>query len=160
MKRRSAVGVLALLALTWVAIGEAAGQSALVQFQRDTLVIETSDGTAHSFEVELAVEPEQQAQGLMYRRRMAADAGMLFVYDPVRPVSMWMHNTYIPLDMLFVQANGKISKIVERTVPLSQATITSDRPVRAVLELNGGTAARLDLKPGDRVVHALIGPTP
>ncbi|MEM7224644.1 MAG: DUF192 domain-containing protein [Pseudomonadota bacterium] len=135
-------------------------QGALASFERDELVIERADGGSHRFDIELALEPQQQAQGLMYRRKMAPEAGMLFIYEPVRQVAMWMQNTYIPLDMIFIQADGQIVKIVERTVPLSQETISSDRPVRAVLEVNGGTAARLDLKPGDRVVHALIGGAP
>lgn len=150
--------LLAFVLATWPGRGQA--QGSLVEFERDQLVIERSDGEILRFEVELALEPDQQAQGLMFRRRMAADAGMLFVYDETRPVSMWMHNTWIPLDMIFIQADGTIAKIVERTVPLSQRAISSDVPVRAVLEVNGGTAARLDLKPGDRVKHALIGPAP
>ncbi len=155
-----AIALLALLGAAWPLPRDGLAQGALASFDQDELVIEGAGGREHRFQIELALEPQQQSQGLMYRKRMAADAGMLFVYQPVRPVSMWMQNTYIPLDMIFIQADGEISKIVERTVPLSRTTISSDRPVRAVLELNGGTAARLDLKPGDRVVHALIGGAP
>ena len=163
MTRRSALVTLAIGLLTLFAAAvprDGLTQSALASFAQDELVIEGADGRRHSFQVELALEPRQQSQGLMYRKRMAADAGMLFIYQPTRPVAMWMQNTYIPLDMIFIQADGEISKIVQRTVPLSQETISSDRPVRAVLEVNGGTAARLELKPGDRVVHALIGGAP
>lgn len=155
---RLARGFLVLLALGLLWPAAARAQSSLATFERDHLVIETAEGARHEFRIELALAPEQQAQGLMYRRKLPADAGMLFVYQPARRISMWMANTYIPLDMLFVQADGVISKIVERTVPQSRASISSDRSVSAVLELNSGTAARLGLKPGDRVVHALIGP--
>ncbi len=81
---------------------------------------------------------------------------MLFLYDPPQPVAMWMMNTLIPLDMLFIGADGRIINIRERAVPGSTATIESAGPARAVLELNGGTAARLKLKPGDRVRHKEI----
>ena len=88
--------------------------------------------------------------------KMAADAGMLFLYDPPQNTSMWMFQTLIPLDMLFIGADGRVVNIHERAVPGSTATISSAGPVRAVLELNGGTVARLKLKPGDRVRHAEI----
>jgi len=163
MIRRAArpLSRLALLAvLTVVAPGvppALAQRSELVAFERSTLVIET-ERAKHRFDIELATTPEQQRQGLMFRNRMAADAGMLFIYDGTAPVSMWMKNTFIPLDMLFIDAEGKIVKIVERTVPQSLETISAGRPVTAVLEVNGGTTSRLGIKPGDRVVHAAIKP--
>ena len=119
----------------------------------ERLEIETAKG-AHAFTVELATTADQQATGLMYRREMAADAGMLFVYPPGSRVTMWMKNTLIPLDMLFIGPAGRITHIVERTVPMSTELIGSNGPVRAVLELNAGTASRLGIKPGDRVRHA------
>ncbi len=117
------------------------------------LWIETAAGARYRFEVELAITPEQQATGLMHREEMAADAGMLFVFEPVRPVSFWMKNTLISLDMLFVGADGRIVNIGERTEPLSTASVPSDGPVRAVLEINGGLSNMLGIRPGDRVVH-------
>ena len=138
----------------------AAAQTRLATFERGELTIETAAGARHDFAIELAERPDQQAQGLMYRRKLAADAGMLFVYSSSRLVSMWMKNTFIPLDMVFIGADGRIAKIVQRTVPQSLATITSDGPVLAVLELNGGTAARLKLAPGDRVLHQAFGTAP
>jgi uncharacterized membrane protein (UPF0127 family) len=123
--------------------------------QREPLTIRTSAG-AHDFRVELATTNDQQATGLMYRRKMAADAGMLFVYPSDAPVSMWMKNTFIPLDMFFIGSDGRITHIAERTVPQSIELIGSNGPVRAVLELNGGTASRLGIKPGDRVIHRLF----
>ena len=141
------------LALLAAGTGPADAQQGLASFSRDNLVLHQADGTERAFDVELAVSPQQQAQGLMYRQSLAADAGMLFIYRPARPVSMWMKNTLIPLDMLFIAEDGEIVKTVERTVPLSLTTISSDGRVRAVLEINGGMASRLGIRPGDRVVH-------
>lgn len=128
----------------------------LVRFKSAPLAIETAAGERR-FTVELALGDRQQAQGLMYRRRLAPDAGMLFVYRRPQPVAMWMKNTLIPLDMVFIAADGRIVRIAQRTVPLSLETISSGAPVRAVLELNAGTAARLGIKPGDRVRSAALG---
>jgi uncharacterized membrane protein (UPF0127 family) len=112
----------------------------------------------HSFNVELAETPAQQEQGLMFRRELAPDAGMLFDFKEPTMATMWMRNTLIPLDMLFVDAHGRIVNIAERTVPQSDAIIAAAAPVRAVIELNGGTAARLGIKPGDRVLFPIFGP--
>jgi hypothetical protein len=128
---------------------------AVVTFEKGELTIE-SDGKTHRFTIEIARTPEQSQQGLMFRTKMAPDAGMLFLYDPPQPISMWMYQTLIPLDMLFIGADGRVVNIRERAVPGSTETIPSAGPVRAVLELNGGTVARLKLKPGDRVRHAEI----
>lgn len=117
------------------------------------LWIETAGGARYRFEIELAVTPEQQAIGLMNRAEMASNAGMLFVFDPVRPVSFWMKNTLISLDMLFIGADGRIVNIGARTEPLSLASVPSDGPVGAVLEINGGLSAMLGIQPGDKVVH-------
>ena len=146
-------GVILALVLGWLAMGSAQAQQSLATFERDSLVLHTAEGTEQAFDIELAVSPQQQAQGLMFRRSLAADAGMLFVYRPARPVSMWMKNTLIPLDMLFIAEDGVVVKIVERTVPLSLTSISSDQRVRGVLELNGGTVNRLGIRPGDRVIH-------
>jgi uncharacterized protein len=115
-----------------------------------------SGGQRHRFTVELARKPEERAVGLMFRTEMAADRGMLFDYEREQPVSMWMKNTFIPLDMLFIRADGRIANIAEWTTPRSLEEVASKGAVKAVLELNGGTAARLGLKPGDRVRHALF----
>jgi uncharacterized membrane protein (UPF0127 family) len=139
-----------------LAIGGAArgvAQLRLQTFERDRVVIETFEGTRHRFEVELALNGDQRAQGLMYRRRLADDAGMLFLYGREWPVSMWMKNTFIPLDMLFIAGDGRIVSIAERTVPQSLETISSGQPVAGVLEVNGGTVARLGIQPGDRVLY-------
>ncbi|MBR9970972.1 DUF192 domain-containing protein [Magnetospirillum sulfuroxidans] len=133
------------------------GAWAQAQFPQTPLQVISVDGARHGFTVEVATSADQLAQGLMYRTKMAADAGMLFDFGAPRAISMWMKNTLIPLDMVFITADGVIAGIAERTVPHSTATIASPGPIKAVLELNGGTASRLKLKAGDRVVHPIFG---
>jgi uncharacterized membrane protein (UPF0127 family) len=137
--------------------GPARAQGGLASFERAELVIETAAGGEHRFDVELALTPDQRAQGLMYRRGLAEDAGMLFLYRRSGFVSMWMRNTLIPLDMIFIAADGRIAYVAERTVPHSLASISAGEAVKAVLELNGGTAARLAIRPGDRVLYPAFG---
>jgi uncharacterized membrane protein (UPF0127 family) len=122
----------------------------------DILTIE-GDGGRHVFRIEVAVTPEQKATGLMFRRELAPDAGMLFTYDTPQLIQMWMRNTYIPLDMVFIGANGRVLNIAERTVPESLAIVPSAGPAVGVLEVAGGTAARLRIRPGDRVIHPFFG---
>ena len=146
--------LLILIAVTLAAwSAPAAAQSGLVAFETGTLAIETAAGDTHDFRVEIAETPEQRAQGLMFRRHLDADAGMLFLFGSVEVRGMWMKNTLIPLDMLFIDETGKIVRIEERTVPHSLRAIVSGGPVSAVLELNAGTASRLAIEPGDRVRH-------
>ena len=131
----------------------------LVEFPTAPLTIVTASGT-HPFTVELATSPAQMMQGLMFRQSLAPDAGMLFDYQAPSMASMWMKNTLIPLDMLFVDATGHIVNIHERAVPGSLDPIAAAAPVRAVIELNGGTAARLGIRPGDRVIYPIFGSSP
>jgi uncharacterized membrane protein (UPF0127 family) len=152
--------VLILAVATWAAIVVAAPSSAQVKlqrFERDTLSIETGGGERHRFEVEVALTDAQHAQGLMYRRNLAEDAGMLFLYRGAGTVSMWMKNTTIPLDMMFIAPDGRIVDIAERTVPYSLETVSSRYAASAVLEVNGGTIARLGIQPGDRVRYRAFG---
>ena len=128
----------------------------LQQFPTSELTIISANGP-HQFKVELAETPAQMTQGLMFRTSLAPDAGMLFDYRQPTAATMWMLNTFIPLDMLFVDAQGRIVNIHERAVPRSLDVIAAAEPVRAVIELNGGTAARLGIEPGDRVVHPIFG---
>jgi uncharacterized protein len=120
------------------------------------LTIDTAKGAQH-FTVELATTPAQMELGLMYRQSLPADAGMLFVYPSEQTVAFWMKNTLIPLDMLFIGADGRIRHIEERAVPLTETPISSVYPVKAVLEVNGGTVERLDIHPGDVVHSAALG---
>ena len=137
----------------WILPGRAQG---LVTFPKSKLTIKTAKG-AHKFDIEMAVSRAQQSQGLMYRRSLPADAGMLFDYRIPQRIMMWMKNTLIPLDMVFIGADGRVVNIVERTIPQSVATVSSKGKVRAVLEVNGGTASRLGIKPGDHVSHKIFG---
>jgi uncharacterized protein len=127
----------------------------LASFGKSELTIDTAGGKQH-FIIEEAKTPQQMTQGLMYRRSMPADAGMLFEYEHPQPAAFWMKNTLIPLDMLFIGADGAVLDIHERAVPLSLDPIGTDEPVLAVLELNGGTVSRLGIKRGDRVEHPLF----
>jgi uncharacterized membrane protein (UPF0127 family) len=131
--------------------------SALAQ-RLESLTILSQGGQKHVFQVEVARNDAERAQGLMFRRSMPADHGMLFDFGRVEPVSMWMQNTYLPLDMLFIRKDGTVARIAADAEPLSTRTIPSGEPVVAVLELNGGVAAKLGLKPGDRVEHAIFKP--
>lgn len=115
-------------------------------------------GGATRFAVEIADTPETRAQGLMHREYMAPDAGMLFLFDPVRPVAFWMRNTILPLDLLFIDASGTVVKIHENAVPYSERFMPSGAPVRAVLEVNAGLSEKLGLAPGTRVRHPGFGP--
>lgn len=118
----------------------------------NTLEIATKTGV-HVFQVELAVNDEQRAQGLMYRKELAEGRGMLFDFQREQDVAFWMKNTYIPLDMIFIRADGRILRIAENTTPLSLQMVPSGGPVRGVLEVIGGTARKLGIAPGDRVAH-------
>ena len=110
-----------------------------------------SGSRLHRFIAEVARSPEEQAMGLMHRQSLAPDRAMLFPYDPPQPASFWMKNTLIPLDIVFIRADGTIARIAADTVPLSLEPIPSLEPVAAVLEIAGGRAAELGIEPGDRV---------
>jgi uncharacterized membrane protein (UPF0127 family) len=138
--RVSAVAALLLL------VAPAAAADAV----REELVIHTDAGE-RVFQVEIADDAQETQRGLMFRREMAAEHGMLFDFGEERPASFWMRNTYIPLDMLFIEADGTIESIAERTTPLSERSVPSRGPVRYVLEINGGLSDELGIEPGDKV---------
>ena len=123
----------------------------------EPLRIVTASG-AHAFKVEIAADEATRERGLMNRRYMAADRGMLFEFPENAPVSFWMKNTYIPLDMIFLSPAGAVTNIVAEAEPLSERVIPSGPPCVAVLEVNGGVAASIGLKVGDRVEHAFFKP--
>jgi uncharacterized membrane protein (UPF0127 family) len=120
--------------------------------------LEISDGKKfkHVFQVWLADTPSRMAQGLMFVRSLPADRGMLFVHETPEPMSMWMKNTYIPLDMVFIDGHGRIQQIVEQTTPHSLNIIRSNEPALAVLEIAAGESHRLGLHAGQRVEHAAL----
>lgn len=124
-------------------------------FARDTLVIARRGGR-DSFRVWLALTPAEQEQGLMWIRQLPRDHGMLFVLDAPRPMTMWMKNTYVTLDMLFFDATGRITRIEQEAAPLSERLIESGGEVAGVLELAGGEARRRGIAPGDRIEHRAI----
>jgi uncharacterized membrane protein (UPF0127 family) len=115
-----------------------------------------SKSGVHPFSVELATNGAEWERGLMYRKELPEGRGMLFDFEREAPVSFWMHNTYIPLDMIFIRADGSILRIAEDAEPLSDRLIPSGGPVRAVLEVIGGTARKLGIAPGDRVSGAMF----
>lgn len=113
----------------------------------------TGDGREQQIEVEVANEPREKQVGLMFRTHLPDEKGMLFPYKSPQEVTMWMRNTYIPLDMVFIRADGVVHRIEKRAEPMSERIIASEGPVTAVLELAGGAADRFGLKAGDRVRH-------
>ena len=127
------------------------------ELAKEPLSITTRDGKRHDFQVEMALTPEQQRVGLMFRPSVPADGGMLFDWGTPRDSGMWMRNTVSPLDMLFINGDGTVRRVAEDTVPGSLATIESHGPVRATLELAAGTAKRLDIRVGDKVQQRIFG---
>jgi uncharacterized membrane protein (UPF0127 family) len=122
-------------------------------FRRSTLQIATPDARLHHFNIWIADDEQRRARGLMFIRQLAPDQGMLFIYTQPAPLSMWMKNTFVPLDMLFVGANGKVINVAANTEPQSLKTIESAGPALGVIELAGGTAARLKIAPGAQVIY-------
>ena len=149
--RRAAFGVPVILAA-----GAVLAQEGELTYPRSSLVI-ASRAREIKFEVELALDDAHRSHGLMFRKKLGPYEGMLFDFSQEMPVSFWMKNTLIPLDMLFIAADGTIKHIAANAVPMSTDTIPSQFPVRAVLEINGGSAALLGIKPGDKVRHAIFG---
>ena len=122
---------------------------------QQTLEIASKTGV-HAFSVEFVETDADRAKGLMYRKELPKGRGMLFDFHREQDVAMWMQNTYISLDMLFIRGDGRILRIAENTEPLSTRIISSGGPVRAVLEVIGGTARKLGLAPGDRVAFPIF----
>ena len=143
---------LSLVILVTLAACDAAGGDGL-----EALRIVTAGGT-HDFQVEIATDDASRARGLMDRRFMPADHGMLFEFDREAPEAFWMKDTYIPLDMIFISRSGIVTKIAADAEPLSERGIPSGPPCMAVLELNGGAAAKIGLKVGDKVLHPFFKP--
>jgi uncharacterized membrane protein (UPF0127 family) len=126
------------------------------ELPKEKLVIVGHDGKRHDFNVEMAISMDQQTTGLMFRPSVPDDGGMLFDWGGPRPSQMWMRNTITSLDMVFINEDGSIRTIVERTTPRSLAVIDGRGPVRATLELAAGTTERLDIRVGDRVLQRIF----
>jgi hypothetical protein len=135
------------------------GPAAGAECDRASITILTGEGKAH-FAVEIADEPAEQARGLMFRPALPEGAGMLFLYDPPQQARFWMRNTMIPLDMVFIDDAGRVESVAERRDTYSERVSGSGGPVRAVLEINGGLAARLGIGPGDQAVHPAFRAAP
>ena len=130
-------------------------QNAEIPFQRSSLVVVTR-GRELKFDVDLALNDAQRSRGLMFREKLGPYEGMLFDFHQEAPVSFWMKNTLIPLDMVFIAADGTVRHVHPNAVPLSTDSIPSQFPVRAVLEINGGSARLLGIKPGDKIKHPIF----
>jgi uncharacterized membrane protein (UPF0127 family) len=155
---RAAPSAVALLAAVLAALGVlTAAFGPAFAMRRETLKLVTAQGEK-AIDVEITESNEEKARGLMFRTKLSDQEGMLFFYDTSQDITMWMRNTYIPLDMVFIRADGVVHHIEARTEPLSENIISSRGRVVACLELAGGAAERLGLKPGDRVDHKLFKP--
>jgi uncharacterized membrane protein (UPF0127 family) len=126
-------------------------------FPKSTLTVATPDARVHPFTIWVADDDTHRQLGLMYVKEMADDAGMLFIYPKAQPISMWMKNTVLSLDMLFVRADGHIANVVENTTPQSTKIIDSKGDVVGVIELKAGTAAKLHIRAGAIVSHPAFG---
>ncbi len=153
--RISARGTLAATTASLLLWTASSGQELDERFDRDVLIVD-AEHTCYRFDIYLAITREQQMRGLMYVRDLPETTGMLFIYRSSGPRSMWMRNTYIPLDIAFARDDGTIIKIARHTVPLSEESIASDEPATYVLELNAGVTEALSIEPGARL---LWGPT-
>jgi uncharacterized protein len=152
-----AIGVRLMAALAVVVFAAFAAGLPARSAGLEALEIVTATG-AHDFQVEIARDDASRARGLMDRRFMPADHGMLFEFDREAPEAFWMKDTYIPLDMIFISKTGIVTNIVANAEPLSERAIPSGPPCMAVLELNGGAAAKIGLKVGDKVRHLFFRP--
>jgi uncharacterized membrane protein (UPF0127 family) len=128
------------------------------EFGRSSLQIATQDGQLHTFRVWVADSEPRRQRGLMFVRHMDDDAGMLFIYPQAQAIAMWMKNTFIPLDMLFVATDGRVVRVVANTTPQSLDTIESGQPVLGVVELNAGIAAKLQIRTGAQIIHPAFLP--
>lgn len=125
-------------------------QQAPLTFSIDTVKIQTAKGV-FAFKTEIAISTQQRQMGLMFRKSMANDAAMLFQWQVQQPISMWMKNTYLSLDMVFIRNDGRVANVARATTPFSLKVVSSSEPVGAVLEVIAGTADRIGLKAGDLV---------
>lgn len=157
MRHVFAVAGLAILQLSACCAHAASYKDLLEGFGETTLAIATPDARMHRLHVWVAESPRQRAQGLMWIDDLPPDDGMIFVYGRAQRIAMWMKNTVMPLDMLFIAADGRVAQIVAHTTPYSLDTIASDTDVIAVIELHAGAAERLGIRAGALVLHPYFG---
>ncbi len=149
----SRTGLLLSITAAVFACKLAAGDDDLdAAFGKDVLIIEASAFACHRFDIYLATSDQQRSRGLMFVRHLPASTGMLFVYENTRVISMWMKNTFIPLDMVFARLDGTVSSVAHHTEPQSLRSVASIEPVSFVLELNAGTARRLFIDEDSRLI--------
>jgi uncharacterized membrane protein (UPF0127 family) len=159
MKRRILLALVAVLPFSaWAQSPEPTGPQP--ELPKEKLVIVSHNGAEHVFDVEMAITEEQQTVGEMFRKNVPPDGGMLFDWGSPRSSEMWMRNTLVSLDMVFINADGTIRSIAENTTPRSLAVIDSRGPVRATLEIAAGTTAKLDIRVGDTVKQRIFGNAP
>ena len=149
--RRLVLGLVLCLAAACGSVGQGGQVDAQHGLPVEALQITTHDGRTHRFRVEIADNDASRERGLMFRKSLGPDVGMLFDFKEPQYVSFWMKNTLIPLDMLFIDTRGRVVNVAAMATPMSETTIPSAAPVLAVLELRGGRAAELGIKPGDEV---------
>jgi uncharacterized protein len=146
---------LGLLAAVGIFLGSLTDGTAMAKMRRETLTLKTA-AAEHVIDIEVAETMEEKALGLMFRTSVPDNTGMLFPYGDPQDITMWMRNTYVSLDMVFIRADGVVHRIAARTEPLSEKIVSSEGNVSAVLELGAGAAERLGLKPGDLVRHKVF----
>lgn len=149
---KSAAAVIAV----WLAFGSIANA---VECSLDQLTVVKDDGPFDFF-VEVARTPDEQARGLMFRSSLDRDAGMIFIMEPERQANFWMRNTMISLDLIFIERSGRVESVAANAIPYSEKKLSSQGPVRAVLEINGGLSASLGIVPGVQIVHPAFDEAP
>ena len=153
--RRSLLAALLLIAAAGCA-GAATSDPRNPQGPTEALDVVSHDGKVHHFKVEVVDNDQSRELGLMFRTSLAPDAGMLFDFKTPQEVAFWMKNTFIPLDIVFIDAHGHILNIARQAKPMDEANLPSDGPTLGVLEIAGGRAAQLDIEPGDLVRHRIF----
>ncbi len=158
MTIRIALVLVACLVLVGISVYEAPAETTTAavaglegSFERGLLVVEAGDGAQLEFDIYLAVDYEQQRRGLMFVRNLPERTGMLFIYDEDGMRSMWMKNTYISLDLVFIRGDGSVASVIREAQPLSLQSLSSSEPVRYVLELNAGVTRRYNIGRGSKI---------
>jgi len=155
--RRGLIGFVLAAALSACAATAATEPPRVVMLKVEPLEIVTPAGRT-KLQVEVADTPATRERGLMYRKSLAPDRGMLFDFKAPQPVAFWMHDTLIPLDLVFIRADGTVLSIARNARPMDETPISSGGPIRGVLEIAGGRAAQIGVLPGDRIVHRIFPP--